>query len=57
MWGEKYSNLYGYYVSDNLRRWGYVMWDAARFEQTGAKDDLLQQWAKAWGTIDPDHLL
>jgi hypothetical protein len=30
MWGETYSNLYGYYVPDNIRRWGCVMWDAAR---------------------------
>ena len=57
MWGETYSNLYGYYVPDTIRRWGYVMWDAARLEQIGAKGVLLQQWDEAWGTTDPNDLL
>lgn len=33
------------------------MWDAARLEQTGAKDDLLQQCDEAWGTRDPNDLI
>jgi hypothetical protein len=57
MWGETYSNLYGYYVPDNIRRWGYVMWDAARLEEMGAKDCLLQQWGETWETTDPNDLL
>jgi hypothetical protein len=44
IWGGTYSNLYGYYVQDVLRRWGYVMWDAVRLERTGAKDVLARQW-------------
>lgn len=40
LWCEEYANLYGHYVPDNIRRWGYVMWDAARLEQTSAKDKL-----------------
>ena len=57
MWGETYSNLYGYYVPDNIRQWGYIMWDAVRLEQTGAKDLSLQQWGEAWGTTDPNDLI
>jgi hypothetical protein len=39
--------LYGFFifheVPDAVRRWGYVMWDAARLECTGAKEVLTQQ--------------
>jgi len=44
MWRGTYSNLYGYYVQDVIRCWGYVMWDAARLERTGAKEVLARQW-------------
>jgi hypothetical protein len=40
MWWGTYSNLYGFYVPDAVRRWGYVMWDAARLDCTGAKEVL-----------------
>jgi hypothetical protein len=43
MWSGNCSNVYGGYVPGNIRRWGYVMWDAARLGQTSAKDDLLQK--------------
>ncbi|KAH8756218.1 hypothetical protein F5883DRAFT_718469 [Diaporthe sp. PMI_573] len=29
-WQGEYSNLIGDYIHPELRRWGYVMWDAAR---------------------------
>lgn len=30
LWHCEYSNLTGNYISEELRRWGFVMWDAAR---------------------------
>lgn len=58
IWRGTYSNLYGYYVQDVIRRWGYVMWDAARLERTGAKEVLARQWEADWGDSDPrDNLL
>lgn len=52
MWRGTYSNLYGYYVGDMMRRWGYIMWDAPRLERTGAKEVLARQWEDYW-TNDP----
>ncbi|KAK4243616.1 hypothetical protein C7999DRAFT_18063 [Corynascus novoguineensis] len=52
-WRETYSNLYGYYIPDDVRRWAYVMWDAARLERMGAKEILLRQWEAEWGNDDP----
>ncbi|KAM0193759.1 hypothetical protein ACHAPA_011050 [Fusarium lateritium] len=36
LWKETYSNLYGSYIPDGFRDWGYVMWDAARLVSSGA---------------------
>ncbi|KAB8214643.1 hypothetical protein BDV33DRAFT_195900 [Aspergillus novoparasiticus] len=58
IWRGSYSNLYGYYVQDVIRRWGYVMWDATRLDRTGAKELLARQWQADWGDTDPrDDLL
>lgn len=57
IWGEKYSNLYGDYVPENIRRWGYVMWDAARLEQTGVMRKVLHLCYEAWGTDDPNEII
>lgn len=57
MWRGTYSNLYGYYVLDMIKRWGYVMWDAARLERTGAKEVLARQWEEDWGVSDPRDFL
>lgn len=32
IWGGIYSNLYGFFISEELRRCGYVFWDAVRLE-------------------------
>lgn len=48
IWDNTYSNLYGWYISDEIRRWGYVFWDAVRLEHTGGKEVLKQQWAQDW---------
>ncbi|RAQ59023.1 hypothetical protein COH20_007123 [Aspergillus flavus] len=58
IWRGSYSNLYGYYVQDIIRRWGYVMWHATRLDYTGAKELLARQWKADWGDTDPrDNLL
>jgi hypothetical protein len=54
IWGGTYSNLYRYYIHpDVIRRWGYVMWDAARIEGTGAEELLARQWEDDWDDGDP----
>ncbi|KAK3715605.1 hypothetical protein LTR37_007093 [Vermiconidia calcicola] len=52
MWDGTYSNLYGHYISDGMRRWGYVFWDAATMESKGADELLRRQWHDEW-EIDP----
>ena len=53
IWGGTYSNLYGYYVQDVIRRWGYVMWDETRLQLSGVKELLARQWEEDWGDSDP----
>ncbi|KJK73997.1 hypothetical protein H634G_10728 [Metarhizium anisopliae BRIP 53293] len=57
IWHGTYSNLYGYYVQDCIRRWGYVIWDAVRLERTNATEVLAQQWRDDWGDSDPRNNL
>ncbi|KAJ5662748.1 hypothetical protein N7462_011674 [Penicillium macrosclerotiorum] len=49
IWQGTYSNLYGYYVPDTMRRWGYIMWNKSRLEETGALEVLARQWEEEWG--------
>lgn len=56
IWREKYTNVFGYYVEDNIRRLGYVMWDATRLEESGATDRLLQLWNEEWMDQDANDL-
>lgn len=53
IWRGTYSSIFGWCISDILRFWGYIMWDAARLEYTGAKELLAQQWERRWGDMDP----
>lgn len=52
LWCDTYSNLYGWYIPDKMRRWGYVFWDAARLESSGGKKVLEDQWEECWGGYD-----
>ena len=47
LWGGKYANIYGEYVPELLRRWGYVMWDESRWSDVGAKELVAKQWETA----------
>ncbi|KAI1394417.1 uncharacterized protein F4822DRAFT_388120 [Hypoxylon trugodes] len=53
IWGDTYSNIYGHYISDEFRKWAYVMWDKTRLEREGATDELLREWEARWGGQDP----
>lgn len=53
IWRGTYSNLFGWYINDVIRFWGYIMWDAARLECTGARGVLIRQWEAHWGDFDP----
>lgn len=47
LWGGRYSNLFGGYVPDELRRSKYVIWDAHRIDVDGAKEYLKDLWASS----------
>lgn len=53
IWGGTYSILFGYFLPVSIHRWGYVLWDAARLERTGASEVLMRQWKECWGDRDP----
>ncbi|KAH7322378.1 hypothetical protein B0I35DRAFT_425739 [Stachybotrys elegans] len=53
IWGGTYSNLYGWYIPDELREWGYVFWDATTLEAIGGIELLRHQWDDCWGGDDP----
>lgn len=57
IWQGTYSNLFGWYLKDDLRSWGYIMWNAARLERTGAKEVLHRQWKVCWKNVDPRNRL
>lgn len=53
IWNDEYSNLYGRYIPDAMRRWGYVFWDAATLEKAGGIELLRRQWEEGWRADDP----
>ena len=46
IWAGTYSNLYGSYIPDTIRRWGYVFWDRATLKYS-ARELLEEQWDDA----------
>ncbi|RAK80265.1 uncharacterized protein BO72DRAFT_525481 [Aspergillus fijiensis CBS 313.89] len=58
LWHDTYSNIMGCWIPSALRNWGYVFWDAGKFE-TGAKEVLVRQWKSLyWGEeMDPRNNL
>ncbi|GLA46052.1 hypothetical protein AnigIFM63604_008014 [Aspergillus niger] len=54
LWKGTYSNMFGNYIPDEIPKWGYVMWDAARLERTGAKEVLLRQFVSSFWDEDQD---
>lgn len=50
-WRGEYSNLFGCFITKTLRRWGFVMWDAARLD-SDARDDIERAWC--WKPSDSD---
>ncbi|OJJ87649.1 uncharacterized protein ASPGLDRAFT_63789 [Aspergillus glaucus CBS 516.65] len=57
IWQGTYSNLFGWYIKDDVRSWGYIMWGAARLERTGVKEVLHRQWKACWKDVDPRNRL
>ena len=55
IWDGTYSNKYGYVIPNELRDWGYVMWDKTRMERSGAEQVLKRQWNRVWGNSDPRY--
>lgn len=48
IWRGTYSNLYGEYVPDEIRQWGYVFWDEGRLRKHGGEAVLARQWEARW---------
>jgi hypothetical protein len=44
IWKETYSPLYGQFIPEELRRWGYVFWDASTLKSVGGLGLLERQW-------------
>jgi hypothetical protein len=58
LWGDKYSNVCGGYIDDEMRQWGYVFWDAERVQaesSSGAKEVLERQWSRCWSVRSPER--
>ncbi|ROV92313.1 hypothetical protein VSDG_07262 [Cytospora chrysosperma] len=51
-WQGEYSNLIGNRVPEALRRWGFVMWDAARLNSR-AEARIGYEWWQSYGGSDP----
>ncbi|KAI1042334.1 hypothetical protein LB505_012315 [Fusarium chuoi] len=52
-WKERYSNLFGNFIPESLRQWGYVMWDSDRLANTDAVARLDQGWKDMY--TEPVH--
>lgn len=53
IWGDQYSNLFGWYIPKDLRLWGYVIWDAQRLD-ADVKELLMTQWRTKWPSHEDD---
>ncbi|KAH7308952.1 hypothetical protein B0I35DRAFT_360260, partial [Stachybotrys elegans] len=53
IWDGTISYLYGYYTSDESRKWGYVFWDAETLRSNGGVGLAKQQWMQIWNWRDP----
>lgn len=53
IWRGSYSNLFGDVIPHDMKRWGYVIWDATRLVENGAKHLLNYQWGQRWSWADP----
>ncbi|KAL4881033.1 hypothetical protein BJY04DRAFT_218551 [Aspergillus karnatakaensis] len=53
LWKGSPSNLYGYCIPPDLRRWGYIFWDRERMVQSRAERRLHQQWEAMWKGKEP----
>lgn len=57
LWRDTYSSLYGYFLSDSIRSWGYVFWDASTLEEVDGKGMLERERDEFWEGDDPRDLL
>ena len=46
IWRGTYSNMYGEYLDEDLRDWGYIMWDASRVMNSGKAASLDKLWIR-----------
>ena len=53
IWDNTYSNLYGWCIPNEMRRWGYAIWDEATLENIGGREFIKAQWEARWRGDDP----
>ncbi|KAJ4301857.1 hypothetical protein N0V90_003953 [Kalmusia sp. IMI 367209] len=46
IWSGTYSSVYRFFVPDQMRRWGYVFWDAERLEESGICGLFKEEWER-----------
>lgn len=51
-WQGEYSNLIGNCIPEALRRWGFVIWDAARLDSR-AEAHIKYEWYELYDGSDP----
>ncbi|KAF2747588.1 hypothetical protein M011DRAFT_467653 [Sporormia fimetaria CBS 119925] len=44
MWGDTYSNLFGSFIPDKMKNWGYIFWDAWRLTKLAVDDGEMLAW-------------
>jgi hypothetical protein len=44
IWRNRHSSLYGMFMTRKTQSWGYVMWDKARLQRSGADVMLSRFW-------------
>lgn len=51
LWEGVYVNIYGAYVPEDLKEWGWVFWDECRLVEVGAKQLIADRWKVELGLL------
>lgn len=52
LWGGRYVNIYGGYVPEPLKEYGWVIWDGCRLDGMDARQLITTQWKSAPDLIE-----
>lgn len=57
IWKGTYSRLYRDIIPEEVREWGFVMWDSTRLWDVAADELLMKQWRQFYDCSDPRQSL